>query len=371
MRRIATAVAAVVLLAGAAHAQGNGKGNDKQGGGGKPAAAMQGGPGNGGGKANRGDGGVSMAASMRGADARGGGNAQANRQGGANKASEQRGNAVQADRGKSSGNGQANRIASGNSEQRGNSQADRGNGNKSQAAVRQDANDRGRGNDNRAVVVDRRDSTVVNVSGRGADRSFIRLGSRGLIDGCPPGLAKKNPPCVPPGLARDNERRLFGYDRPDWWGLSRLGDGRYFYDDGYLLRLGDDGRIGGYVPLLGGALSIGNAWPTYYQPVRLPDYYSSYYNLGPYDSYRYADNVIYRVDPQTSAITSIAALLTGDDFTIGQRMPLGYDVYNVPYGYRDRYYDTPEALYRYSDGYVYQVDPKTRLIAAAIELLAS
>jgi len=365
MRRIATAVAAVVLLAGAAHAQGNGKGNGNQGGG-KQAAAMQGGQGNGGGaKANRGNagGGESMAVS-----ARGGGQGNRQNSGGANAMREQRGNSAQADR----GNGQSNRQASGGSEQRGNSvQADRGNGNKSQAAARKHSDDRGRGNDNRAVVVDRRDNGVVNVSGRGPDRGFLTLGSRGLVDGCPPGLAKKNPPCVPPGLARANERRLFDFDRPDWWGLSRLGDGRYFYDDGYLMRLGSDGRIGGYIPLLGGALSIGNAWPTYYQPVRLPDYYSSYYNLGPYDSYRYADNVIYRVDPQTSAITSIAALLTGDDFAIGQRMPLGYDVYNVPYGYRDRYYDTPDALYRYSDGYVYQVDPETRLVAAAIELLAS
>jgi hypothetical protein len=138
-----------------------------------------------------------------------------------------------------------------------------------------------------------------------------------------------------------------------------------------LLRLGPDGRIGGYIPLLGGALAIGNVWPTFYQPVALPVYYESYYGLGPYQSYRYADNVIYRVDPQTAAITSIAALLTGDDFVIGRPMPIGYDVYNVPYAYRTRYYDTPDALYRYSDGYVYQIDPETRLIAAAIELLAT
>ena len=52
-------------------------------------------------------------------------------------------------------------------------------------------------------------------------------------------------------------------------------------------------------------------------------------------------------------------------------MPLGYDVYNVPYPYRGQYLDGPDALYRYSDGYVYQVDPETRLVAAAIELLAS
>ena len=68
-------------------------------------------------------------------------------------------------------------------------------------------------------------------------------------------------------------------------------------------------------------------------------------------------------------ISSIAALLTGDQFNVGQPMPMGYDVYNVPYGYQDQYYDSPNANYRYADGYVYQVDPKTQLIAAAIQLL--
>ena len=81
--------------------------------------------------------------------------------------------------------------------------------------------------------------------------------------------------------------------------------------------------------------------------------------------------MLYRVDPQTSAITSIAALLTGDDIQVGSPMPMGYDVYNVPYPYRSQYADGPQANYRYSDGYVYQVDPETRLVAAAIELLAT
>jgi hypothetical protein len=63
------------------------------------------------------------------------------------------------------------------------------------------------------------------------------------------------------------------------------------------------------------------------------------------------------------------ALLTGDDFEVGRRVPTGYNVYNVPYQYREQYYDRPDAQYRYSDGYVYQIDPKTRLIAAAIELI--
>jgi hypothetical protein len=349
MRTITAAAAAIALIAGAAHAQGQGQGKNNDRGGGKPAAAAQQGGGGGGGQgrgnadqnkhAGR-DAGPSMAQSMRASEPRGnGGNAQDKRgrdeRGGGN---ENRGDA-----------------------DRGNDRAvvdNRGGGNNDRA--------RGdRGNGNRAVAIDRRDRDrdggIVRV------RDFVRLEPRGLIDGCPPGLAKKNPPCVPPGQVRN----ALGWDRPDFWGLSGLGGGRYFYDDGYLMRLGPDGRIGGYIPLLGGALSIGNAWPNYYEPFAMPSYYERYYGLGPYDSYRYADDVIYRVDPETAAITSIAALLTGDQFAIGQPMPLGYDVYNVPYGYRDRYADGPDGYYRYADGYVYQVDPETRLIAAAIELLAS
>lgn len=337
MRIIAAAVAAVALVASAAHAQGQGQGKNNDRGGGKPAAETQ--QGGGQGQDKRGadhvnhaqrDDGPSMAQSMRG--------------------SEQRGNGSNARR-----------------EERGGGNADRGNANRrnERQVERAAADNRGRGNGNRAVVAGRRDDD------RGADivrvRDFARLEPRGLIEGCPPGLARKNPPCVPPGQVRN----AFGWDRPDFWGLSLLGDGRYFYDDGYLVRYAPSGGILGYIPLLGGALAVGNAWPNYYEPFAMPDYYERYYGLGPYDSYRYADDVIYRIDPETEAITSIAALLTGDDFAIGRPMPLGYDVYNVPWDYRDRYIDGPDAYYRYADGYVYQVDPETRLIAAAIELLAS
>ena len=267
-----------------------------------------------------------------------------------------------------------------------------GNGNRpAQAAAK--ADNRGNGNANRA------DQSLRDRDGRDWDDRYERRGGRvladgrriydergerawwgdsdrrGLIDGCPPGLAKKNPPCVPPGLAQqrndDYPYRYANY-RPDWWGLSSLGlgSGNYFYDDGYLLRMNGD-RVSGYIPLLGGALSLGNPWPSYYAPQPVPSYYVDYFGLGPQNNYRYADNVIYRVDPQTSAITSIAALLTGDDIRVGQPMPMGYDVYNVPYPYRSQYVDGSDAYYRYSDGYVYQVDPETRLVAAAIELLAS
>ena len=116
-------------------------------------------------------------------------------------------------------------------------------------------------------------------------------------------------------------------------------------------------------------MAPGNVWPSYYSPVELPDYYRDFYGLGSPDSYRYLDNTLYRVDPETMAINSIAALLTGDEITIGQPMPMGYSVYNVPYAYRDRYVDGPDATYRYSDGYVYRMDPETGLVAAAIELL--
>ena len=188
--------------------------------------------------------------------------------------------------------------------------------------------------------------------------------SRGLISGCPPGLAKKANGCNPPGLVK---QRRYSYDRTSWWGLPGLIDGSYRYYGGHLVRMSDGGSILGYYPLLGGALSVGNAWPSWYDADPAPSYYRSYYGLG--RNYRYADNVFYRVDPQTAAITSIAALLTGDTITVGRPMPRGYSVYNVPYGYRDRFADGPDAYYRYSDGYVYQIDPETRLVAAAIELL--
>jgi hypothetical protein len=250
--------------------------------------------------------------------------------------------------------------------------AERGNGN-GNSKGNSTAGNPGRGNNDRTVVVDRRGNDELR---RGRFDDDVRIGdafavnSRGLVDGCPPGLAAKNNGCRPPGQAKKEDgvwqNSLY---RPDWWGLSNVGDGRYLYDDGYLYRLNNAGTVAGFIPLLGGALGVGNPWPSFYEPVPLPSYYQNYFGLGPSNSYRYADDVIYRVDPETAAITSIAALLTGDQFTVGQPMPLGYDVYNVPYAYRDQYFDSPDSMYRYSDGYVYQVDPETRLIAAAIELL--
>jgi hypothetical protein len=260
----------------------------------------------------------------------------------------------------------------------------RGNGNVARAdnapTMRGNGNDRVRPNaPARNVVSDVQRRVERRVVDRGSDNvRVIRDTARRVndwrptrtvtyLDGCPPGLAKKNNGCTPPGLDRRDNRSRY-YDEPRWWGYDRSGSDRYYYDDGYLLRL-NGSNVAGFIPLLGGALSIGNVWPSSYQPVRMPDYYVDYYDLGAQPRYRYYDDVIYRVDPETQAIRSIAALLTGDNFTVGQPLPSGYDVYNVPYSYRDRYYDTPQAHYRYSDGYVYEVDPETTLIASAIKLL--
>ncbi len=224
---------------------------------------------------------------------------------------------------------------------------------------------RGNGNNGNETRRDDRDRDYYRADDRYRDNDspFYRLrdrdGNFSLIDGCPPGLAKKNNGCLPPGQAK--KQGNFG---SNWFDFDGLRDARY--RDGYLVRYGDNG-ISGYFPLLGGALSVGERWPGRFGVSEVPDYYRSYYNLG--EDYRYYGNTLYRLNPETAAITSIAALITGDDIAVGQPMPTGYDVYNVPMGYRDRYSDGPDAAYRYSDGYIYQVDPATKLVAAAIELL--
>ena len=187
---------------------------------------------------------------------------------------------------------------------------------------------------------------------------------RGLIAGCPPGLAKRNNGCLPPGQERKIARARYDY----LWNRDR--DAAWRYDDGYLYRMGSNGSIAGWLPALGGALAPGAVWPQQYAYQPAPQYYSDYFRLNdPYD-YRYANGALYGVDPRTQAITQVVALLTGQPITVGQPMPAGYDVYNVPYAYRDQYVDGADSLYRYNDGYVYQVDPTTRLVQAAIQLLA-
>lgn len=196
---------------------------------------------------------------------------------------------------------------------------------------------------------------------------FSERDRRRLVEGCPPGLAKKRNGCMPPGLAKKRDRDNI-WDRI--WRRDNRDDSRYFYRDGYLMRYDGD-RLLGYRPLLGGALSVGSLFPRDYRSTPISDYYANFFGDDDEDHvYRYSDGVIYALDPKSYAITEVAGLITGDDFTIGEPLPAGYSVYNVPYGYRDRYADGPDANYRYSDGYIYRVDPQTQLIRAAIQLLS-
>ncbi|MFA4893497.1 hypothetical protein [Brevundimonas sp.] len=198
---------------------------------------------------------------------------------------------------------------------------------------------------------------------------FNRDDDRGLIAGCPPGLAKKDNGCLPPGQARRIAAAAAGADRYEsLW--RRTGDeSRYRYEDGYLYRMNPQGSLLGYLPVLGGALSPGAAWPSQYAYQPAPDYYSSYFGLPQNQDYRYADGALYGVDPKTQMISQVAALLTGQNLSVGQPLPEGYDIYNVPTAYRERYADSADALYRYNDGYVYQADPRTQLVTAVIQLL--
>jgi hypothetical protein len=80
--------------------------------------------------------------------------------------------------------------------------------------------------------------------------------------GCPPGLAKKNPPCVPPGQAK----KLYG--------------------------------IGQRLPL---------GYGTPYAFNQIPYDLRSRHGLNPYGSYYYGDGYLYRVDPKTMLIQQAIA----------------------------------------------------------------
>jgi hypothetical protein len=270
---------------------------------------------------------------------------------------------------------------------------------------------------------------------------FARLEGRDAIGygvgGCPPGLASKG--CMPPGQAA----KLLGTRLSDAGRFASLGEvplsARYLYPDtnDYFYRYGDgymyrvdrgDQLISALLPLaFGGGYSPGSYFPSsYMNDYYVPNYYgfnsfypdspyscnryvnglvyqmdcasgyiddviplydsgygvgqllptgAGYYNV-PYQyrdmyydtsdyGYWYAPGAIYQYDPSSSMITSVAALLS-PGFSVGQQLPYGYDAYNVPYDYRATYYDTPDAYYRYNNGGIYRVDPTTMLVTALV-----
>jgi hypothetical protein len=128
------------------------------------------------------------------------------------------------------------------------------------------------------------------------------------------------------------------------------------------------GLVENVVPIYAGGYGVGQVLPSAYSYYNVPmQYRSLYYPTADY-SYWYAPGAIYQYDPRSSLITSVAALMS-PGFTIGQPLPAGYGVYNVPYAYRATYYDTPTAWYRYNNGYIYQVNPATQLVTAVVASL--
>jgi hypothetical protein len=157
---------------------------------------------------------------------------------------------------------------------------------------------------------------------------------------------------------------------PDYYGFNAFypdyGDvcNRYGYGVVYEVDCAT-GIVEDVIPLYAGGYGVGQILPSSYAYYNVPSQYRRmYYDTSDYN-YWYAPGAIYQYDPGSSMITSVAALLS-PGFTVGQPLPAGYDVYNVPYDYRATYYDTPNAAYRYSNGYIYQVDPATQLVTAIV-----
>ena len=364
MRKLILA-ASVAALAFAAPglADKGGKGNDNGGGGNDQRGGDPGGSGKHGG-------GQPMNQDQGNGRGNGGG-----KHGGGNRG-EDRGEAMRLDQGRGHGNDRQDR--------------DNGNGrgqNIRQVQVRNfEPRDRGRnhreasrewrGND-RAVARDYRSPDRLHY----ADRDY-REGYRGDSVNCPPGLARKDNGCLPPGQAK----KYLGARLSDNYADSQLpyqyrswyrDDGDHFYrsGDGYIYRVSRNSQlVDGLIPLSGqeNYYAVGDQWPGDYNFYNVPYQYRDMYADSSQYDYRYGDGAIYRVSNGSGVVDAIVALLAGD-LGVGQQLPDGYDVYNVPFQYRDRYADSADNMYRYNDGYIYQVDPKTRLISAGhrrVDLIA-
>lgn len=210
------------------------------------------------------------------------------------------------------------------------------------------------------------------------NRVYANRGIPAAYVGCPPGLAKKSWSCMPPGLARN---AFLGAALPTYYASNYLPVGLrdiYYDTDDYYYRWGDgyvyrvdrgDNLISALLPLIGAGYGVGQYFPYYNQPAYyVPNSYNSFYPSYGDDYYRYANGYVYEIDGSTGYIEDVIPLLDRG-YGIGQMLPAGYSYYNVPYQYRDYYYDTGDHYYRYAPGAIYQVDAETRLITAIASLL--
>jgi hypothetical protein len=123
--------------------------------------------------------------------------------------------------------------------------------------------------------------------------------------------------------------------------------------------------------LTGQGYGVGQMLPASYGAYNVPlAYRSTYYDRD--DAwYRYGDGFIYQMDPSSRRIAARYPIYGDDyDYLIGEQWPVAYPGYNVPVGYQSLYYDTPEYQYRYADGGIYRVDPTTQVIQALVALVS-
>jgi hypothetical protein len=281
-------------------------------------------------------------------------------------------------------------------------QAERGKGQKADRQIARGAKiDRANRVDRReqriANRIDRRDDRIVNridrrddrIANRIAGRDVVRLRrldddghwivpGRGasIVGGCPPGLMDKG--CIPPGQAKNLLGRVIPTSYRDSLLPLRLrnlyrddDDFYYRYGDGYLYRVDRrDNLVSALLPLFGGGLMTGQMFPSAYSNYYVPPAYQAFYPDSSDYFYRYNNGYVYQVDRDTSLIAALIPLLTGG-LGMGQMLPASYSMYNVPYQYRSFYPDTSDYYYRYAPGAIYQVDPRTSLITGVPTLLAS
>jgi hypothetical protein len=160
---------------------------------------------------------------------------------------------------------------------------------------------------------------------------------------------------------------------PNYYGLSSFypdyGNTCNRYVNGVIYEVDcATGFVEDVIPMYAGGYGVGQILPSAYSYYNVPMQYRTMYYDTPDYGYWYSPGAIYQYDQRSSMITSVAALMA-PGFSVGQQLPLGYDAYNVPYDYRATYYDTPNALYRYNNGYIYQVDPVTQVVTAIVASL--
>lgn len=146
----------------------------------------------------------------------------------------------------------------------------------------------------------------------------------------------------------------------------------YRYGNGYVYQVDNSSNlITALIPLLAGGYTPGQYLPTSYMNNYVPNYYgyNSFYPSSQYQCTRYANGVVYSVDCANGMIEDVLPLYNSG-YGVGQMLPSNYTYYNVPTQYREYYYDNDDYGYWYAPGAIYQYDSQTSLITSVAALLS-